>query len=105
MRPEPGNWFYLKKSTATSTTRTRTRRRDSDDDEDGLPTNRARANSRARAYSSPDDDSEDRDDLFILSYFIYGPGRVGGGRGDLAGRALSLMTFGPLKFFHFRKLV
>ena len=63
VRPEPGNWFYLKRSTATST-RNRTRRHDSDsdDDEDGPPTNRARANSRARAYSSPDDDSEDRDD-------------------------------------------
>jgi len=51
---------------------------------------------------SPDDDSEDReldrDDLFILPCFTYGPGRVGGGRGDLAGRALSLMAFGPLKF-------
>jgi len=54
--PEPGNWFYLKKSTATSTTWTRTRRRDPGSDDDGPPTNRARTD------SSSDDDSEDRDD-------------------------------------------
>ena len=48
VRPEPGNWFYLKKSTAASTTRNRTRRRDPDSDDDGPPTNRARTNSRPR---------------------------------------------------------
>ena len=56
VRPEPGNWFYLKRSTATST-RNRTRRRDSDSDDDSPPTNRAHTD------SSSDDDSEDRDDL------------------------------------------
>ena len=59
VRPEPGNWFYLKKSTAASTTRNRTRRRDSDSDDDGPPTNRARTDS---SSDSDGDDIEDRDD-------------------------------------------
>jgi len=88
--------------TPASTTRNRTRCRDSDDDDDGPPTNRARANSRPR-----------RPRLHIGPDFLFTDragrrrGRAGRreGRGDLAGRALSIMTFGPQKLPEITKVM